>query len=190
MDDMEKRSFETTEVRVLKSDDDTVSFDGYVAKYGQRSRFLGFYEEIEPRAFDNALKEDKNIFALYNHEWDKVLGSTENGTLELRSDDIGLRFKLTPKANTSYINDVKELVESGELRGVSFGFKARKDKWRRENGKDVRTLLDVSLSEITLTPRPAYESSEVAVRSHENYVNEMQDYQAEQKAKINILLNL
>lgn len=187
--ELELRHLESTEIRAV-ADNDVLVFGGYVAKFGERSQFMGFYEEIESRAFDNTLADGGNVFALYNHDWDKVLGSTQNGTLELSKDDIGLRFKLTPKANTSFMNDVKELVNSGELRGMSFGFTAKKDKWRTESGSDVRTLLEIGLKEITLTAIPAYDSSEVAIRSHESYKNELEAHRQNEKDKLKIKLEL
>lgn len=187
----EKRHLEIDEMRVVKADDGVASFEGYVAKFGQRSRFMGFYEEIEHRAFDNVIADKKNVFALYNHDWNQVLGSTENRTLEISKDAAGVKFRLTPKADTDYIRNVRSLVDSGELRGVSFGFKAIKDKWRREDGKDIRTLLDVEISEITLTPRPAYESSEVSLRNYEQHLHELEKHKRdEQRSKIYLLNNL
>lgn len=193
MNDIELRSHQVEEVRVNKTDD-SITLEGYVAKFNSRSRFMGFYEEIDKRAFDNTLKNNNNIFALYNHDWDKVLASTRNGTLELNADDTGLRFVLKPSANTSFMNDVKELVDSGELRGMSFGFITRDDEWRSESGVDVRTLKDIDLKEVTLTPIPAYESTEVALRSYEAFKNqhnnELKEYRDEQRAKIRTLINL
>lgn len=189
MSEKEIRHFQLDNIEVRKDDDNKIeSFEGYVVKYDTRSHFLGFYETVDKRAFDNTLKEDNNIFALYNHDWDKPLASTRNKSLELSTDDTGLRFKLTPKANTSFMKDVRELVNSGELRGMSFGFRVRDDEWTTKDGHDYRTLKDVDIAEITLTHRPAYESSEVSIRSYEDYKAEKE--QEEQRNKDLELLKL
>src|SRR5699024_4707879 len=145
---------------------------GYVVRFNTRSHYLGFYEKVDKRAFDNTLEREDNIFALFNHDWDKPLASTRNKSLELFTDDEGLRFRLTPKANTSFMNDVRELVNSGELRGMSFGFIVNEDEWESRDGEDYRTLKDVDVAEVTLTHRPAHESSEVSLRSYEAFKEE------------------
>lgn len=172
MSEVEQRFHVENELRAIVVDDQTV-IEGYAAKFNERSQFMGFYEEIDKRAFDQSLAKQENIYALYNHDTDKLLGSTRNGTLELITDDIGLRFKLTPKANTSYLKDVKELIENGEIRGMSFGFISQDDDWTDDGEFLLRTLKDVSLKEITITPYPAYESSEVALRSKDKFTNEL-----------------
>ena len=189
MNDKEIRHFQLDDIEVRKDDDNKIeSFEGYVVKYDTRSHFLGFYETVDKRAFDNTLQSDNNIFALFNHDWDKPLASTRNKSLELTTDDTGLKFKLTPKANTSFMNDVRELVNSGELRGMSFGFRVKDDEWTTKDGYDYRTLKDVDVAEITLTHRPAYESSEVSIRSYEDYKEEKE--QQEQRNQELELLKL
>lgn len=187
MNEKEIRHIEDIEIRATK-ENDTVSLSGYVVKFDTRSHFLGFYETVDKRAFDKSLKSDNNIFALYNHDWNQILGSTRNDSLKLTTDDTGLRFELTPKANTTFMKDVVELVNSGELRGCSFGFRVKDDDWTTKDGTDYRTLKDVELMECTLTALPAYESSEVSNRSYEAYKQERE--QEEQRNKDLALLQL
>lgn len=128
-----------------------------------------FLEEIAQGAFDTSLKED-NIRALYNHNPDHILGSTKSGTLVLSSDTKGLRFE-NYLPNTQVANDLYENVSRGDVDGNSFGFKVRKDQWSKveHDGKEMmkRTLVDVKLIEISPTPFPAYEDTEVDCRSLE-----------------------
>ena len=189
MSKMEIRKHEVQELRI-EHQDDTVTLHGYVTKYNERSQFMGFYEQVDKKAFDNTLKNDNNVFALYNHDWNKILGSTRNGTLKLETDDIGLKFTLQPKANTSFLNDARELVDSGELRGMSFGFIVKEDDWESRDGQDIRTLKDVDLREVTLTAIPAYESSEVALRSYQDYIGKNEEQRKQQTARIKTLLNI
>lgn len=189
MSKMEIRKHEVQELRI-EQQDDTVTLHGYVTKYNERSQFMGFYEQVDKKAFDNTLKNDNNVFALYNHDWNKILGSTRNGTLKLETDDIGLKFTLQPKANTSFLNDARELVDSGELRGMSFGFIVKEDDWESRDGQDIRTLKDVDLREVTLTAIPAYESSEVALRSYQDYIGKNEEQRKQQTARIKTLLNI
>lgn len=188
--ELEKRHFQLDEIETRMADDKVVSFSGYVVKFGKPSVDMGFTEYVDKRAFDNTLKDDDhNIFALYNHDWDKPLASTRNGTLKLWADERGLQFELTPKADTSFMRDVKELVESGELRGCSFGFRVNKDKWETRDGKDYRILLDVDLFEVTLTSNPAYQSSEISTRSYDEY-KQQKEQQSEELELLKTELDL
>ncbi|MNY73986.1 Caudovirus prohead protease [compost metagenome] len=54
---------------------------------------------------------------------------------------------------------------------MSFGFYVRSDAWQYLKDEDVyeRTLLDVNLFEVSPTPFPAYQESEVNQRSMKEY---------------------
>lgn len=144
--------------------------EGYINKYNTRSEYMGFFEEIEKGAFDKSLNENEFIPMLYNHDGDKILGSTRSGTLNLSSDDIGLKFELKINPKVSYAKDVYELVKSGDIRGCSFGFFVNKDEWKTlDNGINLRIIKDLTLNEVTITPYPAYKTSEASCRSFNNF---------------------
>ncbi len=84
----------------------------------------------------------------------------------LSEDDTGLRFELTPP-NTQLGNDVLELVERGDISGMSFGFRALKESWDITPTPYIRTVTAAELREITVTSMPAYPESgvEIAHRS-------------------------
>ena len=49
---------------------------------------------------------------------------------------------------------------------ASFAFKARRDAWTEtDDGTPLRTLIDVDLLDVTITPAPAYPETSVARRS-------------------------
>ena len=80
-------------------------------------------------------------------------------------DDKGLNFRCTAP-DTATARDLAALVERGDVDGCSFGFYTRDDHWERgENEVYVRTLLDVELEEISITPFEAYPATSVSVRS-------------------------
>jgi hypothetical protein len=68
--------------------------------------------------------------------------------------------------NTQLGRDIAELVRTGTIDAMSFGFKVNRDSWNTAG--DQRTLEDVSLFEISLVSYPAYESTSgtVAVRNY------------------------
>ena len=128
-----------------------------------------FVEVVAEGAFDNSLRNN-TIKALYNHNTDNILGSTKSGTLRLECDSVGLRFDID-LPNTTVANDLYESVKRGDVDGTSFGFKVLDDKWSKveKDGEEImkRTLLEVELYEISPTPFPAYEDTEVDCRSLE-----------------------
>ncbi len=134
---------------------------GIVAPYNKRSKNLGgFVEVIAPGAFDSVLKKNENIIAVLDHSRDseKILGSTNSKTLELRSTAQGLEFTLDI-AKTSIGIDIIELLKRGDLSKMSFAFSLAKgqDEWTNINGETVRTIRGFdSLHDISIVSTPAY----------------------------------
>jgi phage head maturation protease len=77
---------------------------------------------IAPGAFSRSLPEFPDVLALVEHDTNRVLGRTTNGTLKLLEDERGLRVEIDP-APTSYGRDLVELVRRGDVGGMSFRFK-------------------------------------------------------------------
>ena len=144
---------------------------GYAAVFNTLSQDLGgFVEKIRAGAFARSLKDGAPVRALYEHDNNKLLGNTRSGTLKLSEDQKGLRFELDLPA-TSYAQDLAILVERGDINGMSFGFMVPPggDNWEVRSGVLTRDLIDVQLSEITVTANPAYLDTEVAKRSLEAF---------------------
>jgi phage head maturation protease len=66
---------------------------GYAVVFGKRD-IDGRNQRFKRGCFDKVLRSGRNIFALWNHDWDDVIGSTDDGTLRLKADHRGLRFEL------------------------------------------------------------------------------------------------
>lgn len=142
---------------------------GYAAVFNTLSQDLGgFVEQIREGAFAKSLRDGAAIRALYEHDENKLLGNTRSGTLKLAEDQKGLRFDLD-LPSTTYAQDLAVLVERGDIAGMSFGFMVPPggDNWEVRSGVLTRDLIDIRLSEITVTANPAYLDTEVAKRSME-----------------------
>jgi uncharacterized protein len=97
------------------------------------------------------------------------LGRTKNGTLRLYEDDIGLRFELD-LADTTLGDDAFKTIKRGDVDGVSFGFRMRKQEWDESDPDNVvRTIMQADLFEISPVGFPAYPDSQVAARSDDPY---------------------
>jgi uncharacterized protein len=155
-----------------------VVISGYAAVFNSKTSIGDFFEEvIAPGAFARTISENGDIRALFNHNWDHVLGRTKNGTLKVEEDNRGLKFKVE-LPNTSLARDLAESLRRGDINQCSFGFFATNDTWDYAVEPAVRTLNEVELYEISVVSIPAYEDTEVALRSKEI------DEQVEKRIKI------
>lgn len=171
---------ESLELRKVDEEGKKKKICGYINKFNTRSQYMGFYEEVSSNAFDNTLADGHNIYAMYNHDDSKILGSTRSGNLRLFTDEIGLRFELDINENISYAKDLYELVSNNDINGCSFGFYVNDDSWSRtDEGIDLRTINEVELIEVTITPFPAYLDSEASCRSYDKF----KEQQAEELRK-------
>ena len=176
--EIERRDYELAdadELVVESRSDGRAAIIGYAAVYQRLSLDLGgFREEILPGAFDRILsKRGKDVVALSNHDSNIVLGRTSSGTLELSSDEKGLRYVVTPPVSRA---DVLELIQRRDVRGSSFAFTVGKDGegFRQgDDGKAVRQIREVSgLYDVGPVLVPAYPqtSAGVAMRSYEAWL--------------------
>ena len=163
---IEKRTNEVKfELRAVE-DGDGMTFTGYAAVFNSPSEPLPFIERIAPGAFKRSLKARNDIKLLWNHDTGAVLGSTRAGTLRLEEDSYGLRVTavLPP---TTLGNDVRTLVQRGDVSAMSFGFSvpANGDSWNAEGTE--RTLKSVRIHEVSIVAFPAYQqtSGTATVRS-------------------------
>lgn len=147
---------------------DSVLIDGYVNAVGRDSKPIPyingkFIEQIEPKAFDKALSKADNVNLLLNHDESRKLGSTEEGSLELFEDNIGLRAICTISDK-----EVMDKAKRGELRGWSFGFAVDKDRWEDTNkGYQRRYVEDLELFEVSILDnrkKPAYAGTSIEMR--------------------------
>ncbi len=164
----EGRSLGKGEVRTnhieLRAEGDGRTFTGYASVFNEPSLPLPFTEIVKPGAFKRAIQSRNRIMLLWNHDTSNPLASTRNGSLQLAEDARGLKVTAT-LPDTTLGRDISELVRTGVIDAMSFGFSVKKDSWSQDGG--TRYLEDVSLYEVSLVSTPAYEqtSGTVSVRS-------------------------
>ncbi len=164
--DAEKRTMGTIEVREADSDD--MVLEGYAAVFNSETDLGHFREVIKPGAFDDVMSND--VRALINHDPNLILGRTENGTLELSTDERGLKYRVK-LGNQQYAKDFYESVKRGDISQSSFAFTIKDQSWNEERTvrsvDKVRQLLDVS--PVTY---PAYAAATVQARDQQPEPNE------------------
>ena len=167
---------------------DSVILDGYVNVVNRLSRALPsprgkFVEEIMPRTFERALMKNPKVDLLFNHDKNRKLGSTTEGNLDLREDNIGLRATAEVRDAT-----IIEKAKNGELRGWSFGFHVIKDEWEtRADGIHKRSVGEIDLAEVSILDiSPAYSATSIEARQgEEDILNETRTEQFEAKIEDN-----
>lgn len=141
---------------------------GHAAVFGQIAVLPTHYESLASTAFDEVLRDpDTDVRALINHEPMYVLGRQSAGTLRVSVDSEGLPFEVD-LPNTTYANDLREVVERGDLDGASFAFKPNLDVWTQApDGRQLRTHTSVGeLLDVSAVTYPAYPGAGVTLRSY------------------------
>jgi len=173
----------TTNFEVRETPDGMV-FEGYASVFNSRSENLGgFTEFVAPGAFTRSLKSRNDVKLLWNHDAGQVLGSTRAKTMTLTEDNRGLKVSAT-LPNTQLGRDTAELIRTGIIDSMSFGFNVIKDSWNSEGNE--RTLNAVRLFEVSIVAFPAYAGTAgtTSVRSIEKLAKRAEVDMAELEAAL------
>ena len=160
-----KAIIEKREFRMESAEYEGQTIRGYAAVYNSDSEWMGgFYEQIAKGAFDDVM--DNYTGAYWNHDESLLLGRVSSGTLRMSTDDRGLYYEVD-LPNTSYANDLVELMKRGDVNQSSFAFLIERDRWEERNGKTYRIIEKVSrLLDVSPVSQPAYPdaTSELMIR--------------------------
>ncbi|MEU7293337.1 HK97 family phage prohead protease [Streptomyces exfoliatus] len=144
---------------------DSRTIGGYAAKFNRLSQNLGgFVERLDPGFFAKSEGDGwPDTMARYNHDDNRLLGTTEAETLRLLVDGTGLDYSVDVPASRE---DVLELVRRGDVRRSSFAFRTFADDWgMTEDGFPLRTLLSGALVDVAPVNTPAYMDTSTGLRS-------------------------
>lgn len=154
---------------------------GYAAVFDSESQPLmemggqTFVERVAPGAFASSI-DGGDVRALWNHDPNYVLGRTTAETLRLGEDEHGLAVDILPP-DTSWARDLMVSMKRGDVNQMSFGFQVVRDQWETEKAdgqvRNVRTLLEVRLYDVSPVTFPAYTATSVGVRSFGDVVQEL-----------------
>ncbi len=119
---------------------------GYAAVFGVPAQIGGFTETIRAGAFRASLADPAiDPVMLVDHSVAAMLGRVSSGTLHLAEDSRGLHFKCDVP-DTQIGRDLLTMVERGDCRSCSFGFRAVDEAWPAPDRRELRavTLLEIS----------------------------------------------
>ena len=172
---MDKIELRIADLDFTSNDEHELVVEGIVND-GNWSQVLGsrrkFKERIEKgafsRAINRALKNNGKIDFLSEHDPSKVLSSTVNDSLTLWEDPVKglcMRAIICP---TSWGKDTFQLIKSGIIKSMSFGFNVLEDKWSDTRSEvATRVVKDLNLLEVSAVRNPAYISSVISARGME-----------------------
>lgn len=158
---LEKRGGIPAEIR---AEADGIKVEGYAAVFGQETDIGGMFREvIERGAFKDAIGRDDVVF-LINHDG-LPLARTRSGTLTLSEDDHGLKISTTLDPEDPDVKSIAGKMKRGDLDKMSFAFYPEIQEWDENGETPLRTIKQARLSDVSIVTSPAYEGTEIALRS-------------------------
>lgn len=161
----------------LKNEDRHVS--GYAIRFNEESNFLGFYEVILPSAIDEDTLKRSDIFALLNHDSEKVLARCKYGVgnLKLTIDNQGLKYDFDVLEN-ELGDTVLSYIRSGIIDSSSFSFSLPTNddecqEWKKnvKTGKIKRYIKKIDkLYDVSPVYQPAYSTATCSCRSYDKFL--------------------
>lgn len=177
--------------------ENTVVISGYVnaverwskpIRSNLRGKMQSFIEKIKAGVFGTALKRNKKVEVRLNHDANRVLANTEDGTAILEEDNIGLRAEVTITDA-----DVIEKAKKNKLVGWSFGFYANSDEVDESGEMATRSISDMDLVEVSIlddTKSPAYYGTSIETRNEGGAVMEIRENIVDEPLNIDKIVDL
>lgn len=182
---MRERQLERRSATISNINSETRTVEGYAVVFNSQSEDLGFFETIAPSAVTVDVINRSDVFALLNHNPDKVLARCRygEGSLSLSIDEKGLKYSFQAP-NTELGNELIEHIRRGEIDSSSFAFIVSADegseKWENINGTTYRTINKIEcLCDVSPVWQPAYSATSVSARAKE-MLNTMEQEKLEQ----------
>ena len=162
------------EVRALPGEEESRIVEGYATTFNQPYELWRdgpdyiFLEQVDRHAFDDTDMSD--VIMQYDHEG-RVFARTNNGTLELRTDDHGLHIR-ADLGGTEIGRQLYEEIKGGYTDKMSFGFTVDQDERliTEDNERGTITVLRTiksigKLYDVSAVSLPANNATEISARS-------------------------
>lgn len=168
------RQIDLSGIELRADEDGEKVVEGYASTFNQPYELwkYGNYrvmEQIDPHAFDEADMAD--VIMQYNHEG-RVFARTGNGTLTLRTDDVGLRIR-ADLGGTELGRQVYDEIKGGYTDKMSFGFRVAEDKREETENYDtgeiviMRTITKISkVYDVSAVSLPANDATSISARTY------------------------
>ena len=181
----------TVEIRQAEDGSESRTIEGYAVVFNKDSKVMmdwggQYIETVDRDAFSEVDMSD--VVATFNHDFNLIQGRTSSNTLQLSIDDYGLKYKFDAP-NTTAGNDLLENIRNGNVKGSSFMFTIKTQRWtwaQDETEMDRREILKVDkLFEVGPVVIPAYNDTTAASRSYKDLKDEQRKDIAAQRLQRN-----
>lgn len=172
---LEQRSY-SFEVRAKSTDEGNI-IEGRPIVYNSLTN-LGFFDEIiESGALISTDLTDVRF--LVNHDISRIplarsRRNNGNSTMQLNVDNDGMSIRvLLDTKNNADARSLYSAVQRGDISGMSFMFSINDEEWENlESDHPTRRIKSIgSVVEVSAVTFPAYEATEINVRSQETLEN-------------------
>ena len=170
--DREYRKIDVSGLEYRQEDDGQMIVEGYAATFNQPYVLASYpdlelREQIDPNAFAETDMDD--VIMQYDHAG-RVFARKRNGTLEISTDDHGLKIRARLDG-TTIGRQLYEEIKGGYTDRMSFGFTVGAD--RRDEEEDanhrvhiLRTIMKVrKLYDVSAVSLPANDATEISARN-------------------------
>lgn len=169
--DREYRKIDIANLETRQEDDGQMIVEGYAATFMQPytlAKYPDFElrEQIDPHAFDDTDMDD--VIMQYDHEG-RVFARKRNGTLELSTDDHGLKIRARLDG-TTIGRQLYEEIKGGYTDRMSFGFTVEAERKEEETDSEnrvtvLRTITKIrKLYDVSAVSLPANDATEISAR--------------------------
>lgn len=154
----------------LRAEGDRLTVEGYATVYNYPYDIAGgpeaggFRETIARGATAKSAKE-ADVVLLVDHEG-TPLARTKSGTLQLESDDIGLRVRAELDPANPKVAELRSAMSRGDMNAMSFAFRVVRDAWDQDYTN--RTISEVKLHDVSVVGFPANPATVATLRSEDD----------------------
>lgn len=173
-------------------DSDGLTLEGYAAVFDNPTRIANawegdFTETIQRGAFARAVRGTPPVVQ-FDHGQHPLLGSIPIAALtSMREDDRGLF--VSARIHDNWLTEpVRDAIKSGAIDGMSFRFRPATGGEDWDVTRENRTLTDVDVFELGPVVFPAYEGTEVSVRSRQ-FIEALQDTEVRHDLAVALLMD-
>ena len=171
-DKREYRKIDAALMETRTAEDGGMIVEGYATTYNQpyqlwRDKEMTVNEQVDPAAFDEC--DTSDVIMQYDHEG-RVFARVANGTLQLESDEHGLKIRAN-LGGTEIGRQLFEEIKGGYTNKMSFGFTVTADTQTKTKDADghitiLRTITKIGkLYDVSAVSLPANDATEISART-------------------------
>lgn len=171
----------TAEFRAVETEDGKMVIEGYPITFNAPATHWGMTEIIDREALKECDMTDVPL--RYNHEEAfLILARTRNASLQLITDDIGLKMRAELIDTQSNV-DIYKSIQSGLLDKMSFAFTTEKEEYDYDT--DTRRILKIDkLWDVSVVDVPYYDTTSVYARKLDNSEEYYKNIQTEKRKRL------